>query len=590
MTEPKSMVVFRDKDNIIIEVLERKIYTVGRFSSNDVFLTSKGVSRCHASIYFMDDGFWIIDGSFQGLASTNGLFVNGHKISTHKLKPYDVIAFCKNVYAIFLEHTGHSEFDSCFENTVKNVALFFAGKKSDNEPFTHEDIDLKTLTARPKQLQLDDLTKLPNRNAFLARVSKSLDFKHKISSKHQFSVLFIDVDRFKTINDSLGHLIGDKFLIELSKRLKTCLRPNDMVARLGGDEFAILIDDISDFEEVITVAKRLQVETAKPLRLNEQAIYPSISVGIASSHLSYQTVEEILRDADIAMYDAKRSGRSRFVVFDESMHQKARELLQLEGELRQAITNQQLLLYYQPIVSLQAKRLVGFEALIRWAHPERGIISPTVFIPLAEETNLIYQIGMWTIEEACRQLADWKNNPSMTRPLAINVNLSAKQLADTRLVKNIQDVLQSYAIVPGEIKLELTESIAMEDSQQTIKVADQLKAIGVPLVVDDFGTGYSSLSYLNRFPIDTLKIDRSFVSNLNVKDENTSLSITHSIIGLAHSLGVKVVAEGIENAYQLVYLKQVKCDYGQGYLFARPMDAAAATSFGEAGLDWHWKI
>ncbi|MGF1522078.1 MAG: EAL domain-containing protein [Leptolyngbyaceae cyanobacterium] len=583
MPESRSIIVFKDRQKIIVETLTQKIYTIGRYASNDIFLESKGISRCHASIYFLNDKFWIIDGNLKGKPSTNGLLVNGEKVSVHELARYDVITFCKHVYAIFLEYQDSSELGENFEDTIEKITFFILGRNAKGHDLVEDVSEVETLTSKIKKMQLDDLTGLPNRSAFLARVKKSLDFKNQISEDHQFSILFIDVDRFKVINDSLGHLAGDQFLIQLAGRLQACLRPDDMVARLGGDEFAILVDDIDNPSEATSVAKRLQKDIAKPLQLGKQEVYPSISIGIASSLLKYKTVEEILRDADIAMYNAKKTGKSRFVVFDEKMHQKASELLRLEGDLRRAIKNQQLQLYYQPIVSLKGRNLVGFEALIRWSHPEQGMISPDMFIPLAEETNFIYELGLWTIQEACRQLSVWKNNPTITTELSINVNLSPKQMSDTRLVRDIQKALEHYGIEAGKLKLEITESLAMEDSQQTIKIADQLREVGVFLVIDDFGTGYSSLSYLNKFPIDTLKVDRSFISSIDVANENTSLNITQSIIGLAHSLGVKVVAEGIEEDYQLTYLQQVYCDYGQGYLFSKPVNVTEATEWAVNG-------
>lgn len=586
----KKILLFKAKDNIFAEVLTRKIYTIGRSHHDDIFLANRGVSRCHASIYFTDDGPWIIDGSFKGRNSTNGLLVNGQKVHQHQLHQYDIITFCRDVYAIFLEGEGDAASNQALEEVLHKIAAFISLKKTSKAHIVDSAIEKPDPKIKPQKLQFDDLTGLPNRSAFLARVRKSLEFKKKISEDHQFSILFIDVDRFKMVNDSLGHLAGDQFLIQLSKRFTACLRSGDMVARLGGDEFGILIDDIDDINESIGVAQRLQKDIAKPLQLDHQEIYPSISIGIASTYLQYQTVEDILRDADTAMYNAKKAGKARFVLFDENMHRKASDLLKLDGDLRRAVENQQLQLYYQPIVSLKEKSLVGFEALIRWNHPERGLLSPDVFIPISEETNLIYKIGIWTINEACRQLALWKKNAVIQPNLYVNVNISSKQLSDTHLIKNIKEVLQKYSIAPGELKLEITESIAMEDSQHTIKVSKQLGQVGVPLVIDDFGTGYSSLSYLNRFPIDTLKIDRSFVSDIDITNENTSLNITHSIISLAHSLGVKVVAEGIENAYHLAYLKQAKCDFGQGFLFSKPVEAEAATHLAEAGLKWRWKF
>ncbi|NER78274.1 MAG: EAL domain-containing protein [Leptolyngbya sp. SIO1D8] len=586
----KRLLIFKDKNNVLVEVLEKKIYTVGRCSSDDIFLSSREVSRGHATIYFLDNSFWIIDGDLKGRTSTNGILINEARVYVQKLHQYDIITFCKGIEAIFIEYEGDPQSSHVLEELIKNITIFFSGKDVKEVKFSDSKTEVRTLASQFQKSQLDDLTNLPNRSAFLARVRKSLEFKRKIAEEHQFSILFIDVDRFKMVNDSLGHLAGDQFLIQLAERFKTCLRPGDMVARLGGDEFAILLDDIDNLNEATSVAKRLQKDVAKPLQLEKQEVYPSISIGIASSYLQYQTVEEVLRDADIAMYNAKKTGRARFVVFDEKMHQKASELLKLDGDLRKAIDYQQLQLYYQPIVSLKEKILIGFEALIRWNHPELGLVNPDTFIPIAEETNLIYQLGIWILNEACQQLKIWKHNALIKSDLSISINISSKQLSDTRLIKSIERILQKYEIKPGELKLELTESIAMEDSQHTIKFANELKQIGVPLVVDDFGTGYSSLSYLNRFPIDTLKIDRSFVSNMDIPNENTSLNITNSIISLAHSLGVKVVAEGIEKAYHLAYLKQMRCDYGQGYLFSEPLDALSATDLAQKGLDWPWKF
>ncbi|MEO0534918.1 MAG: EAL domain-containing protein [Cyanobacteria bacterium P01_A01_bin.123] len=588
--ESKRFLLFREEENIFVEVLTKKIYTIGRRSHDDIFLANRGISRCHASVYFLNSKFWIIDGDFKGRTSTNGLIVNGQKVLLHELNQYDVITFCRDVHAIFLEYQGDLASSKAFEDSIRNVILFFSGKDKQGMRLLDSEIEEKTLRSRIQKPQSDDLTGLPNRSAFLARVRKSLEFKEQISKDHQFSILFIDVDRFKMINDSLGHLAGDQFLIHLAARFTACLRSGDMVARLGGDEFGILLDDIDNLEEAKAIAKRLQEYIARPLQLENQEVYPSISIGIASTHLQYRTVEEILRDADTAMYNAKKTGKARFVVFDEKMHQRASSLLKLDGDLRKAIENQQLQLYYQPILSLAEKSIVGFEALIRWNHPERGLLSPDIFIPISEETDLIYKIGIWTIHEACRQIDLWRENVDIQPILYVNVNMSAKQLSDTHLIQNIKRILRKFGIKSGELKLEITESIAMQNSQHTIKIFNQLREIGVPLVIDDFGTGYSSLSYLNRFPIDTLKIDRSFVSNIDISNENTSLNITQSIISLAHSLGVDVVAEGIEKAYHLACLKQMKCDFGQGFLFSKPIEADAATHLAENGLNWPWKF
>ena len=593
MMNSNGILIIREKGKTCFELLEEKLYTIGRASSDEIFLGSKGISRTHASIYFSDEKFWLIDGSLQGKTSTNGLFVNDEKISVHQLKDYDVITFHENIQAIFVQCGDEFQLNESLEFFLTKMFDFLNVKQeelslSQKKKASNIEEGMRQAQSALRLPQIDDLTGLPNRPAFVSRVQKSLAVKNTLLEEHQFAIFFIDVDRFKMINDNLGHLAGDQFLIQLAERFKACIRPYDMAARLSGDEFAILLDNLESLDEAIIVAKRLQNNISKPLSLGNQEVYPSISIGIASSQLQYQTVEEILRDADTAMYHAKRAGRSRFIVFDESMHQKAKELLQLDGDLRHAIEHQQLQLYYQPIISLGLRHLVGFEALIRWNHPERGLIDSDIFIPIAEETNLIYQIGMWTIQEACRQLANWKQIPAIQIPLSVNVNLSTRQLSDTNLVRCVKNLIEKYGIADDELKLEITESIAMENSQQTIKVFNQLRQIGIPLVIDDFGTGYSSLSYLNRFPIDTLKIDRSFVSRVNLNTENTSISIIHSIIGLAHSLGVKVVAEGVEKEEHMDYLRQARCDYGQGYLFAKPLTAENATCWAERGLDWRW--
>ncbi len=589
--ESKGILIFREEGRIFWEFLDKRLYTIGRSSSDHILLASKGISRTHASICFRDNSFWIVDGKIKGSSSTNGLFVNQEKISLHRLKDYDTIVFHKNIQAVFFEQKNNLKFNNEFNSFLMHMMAFL--NKNESGAVKHEDSAREAGVMvhqhhDPLHAQVDDLTGLPNRKAFLFRVKKTLDIKKKISADYQFAIFFIDVDRFKMINDSLGHLAGDKFLVELAERFKACIRPYDMVARLSGDEFAILLDNLESLNEAIAVVKRLQKNIAKPLTLGDQEVYPSISVGIASSELPYETVEDILRDADTAMYNAKRSGKSRFVVFDQNMHQKAKDLLQLDGDLRRAIAHKQLQLHYQPIISLGLRKLVGFEALIRWNHPERGLLGPDVFIPIAEETNLIYQIGMWMIKEACWQLAQWKQNPAIQIPLSVNVNLPSRQLSDTNLVRRIEEIIKQYDVAVNELKLEITESIAMENSQQTIKVFNQLGQIGVPLVIDEFGTGYSSLSYLNRFPIDTLKIDKSFVSKININQENTSISITDSIIGLAHSIGVKVVAEGIEKEDHMSYLRQARCDYGQGCLFAKPLPTQEATAWAERGLDWRW--
>lgn len=592
MSQAIGVLIFRNQGNVAIKALPKRRNTIGRSLDSDIFLRQKGVSRCHATIYFLNGSYWILDGDMEGQVSTNGLLVNGFRISVQQLKSHDVITFCKGVYAFYVEFSGLKEDALLLEDTVRKMIDFSTTTNSlaVSNLEQKRDGEKSTFSRIFSSSTLDDLTKLPNRSAFFWRVKKSLEFRQKISVDHKFSVLFIDVDRFKVINDSLGHLVGDKFLIAIAEKLSSCIREHDMVARLGGDEFAILLDSLNDLDEAILIAKRIQDALVKPLKIDQHELYPSISIGIALSSLGYKAVEDIIRDADTAMYHAKNNGRSRFVVFDEKMHQKASEMLKLDSDLRRSIERQELKLNYQPIIAIESKRLIGFEALIRWEHPQIGLIDPGTFIPIAEETNFIYQIGDWILDEAFKQLKEWNENPAIKEPLSVNVNISSKQLSQPSLAENLLGLLKLYQINPAQIKLEVTESILMESGPQSIEILNQLKTIGVQLAIDDFGTGYSSLSYLHKFPIDMLKIDRSFISEIDRAEQNTCLNITNSIINLAHSLGVKVVAEGVERIYHLAWLQQQSCDYAQGYLFSKPLNVEDATVLAEHGLEWTWKI
>jgi diguanylate cyclase (GGDEF)-like protein len=590
----KNFLAIKTTNGTSFQPLEEEVYSIGRSSLCNISVKSKGMSRVHATIYHSNDSYWIVDGAIDGSPSTNGLSVNGKKVTIKKLDRHDIVVFSKDAYAIFLEFKLDSNSRNLFEQLENALSLFYSEKNiKDFFPFydteAHDIVD-KTVTIKKTDLHLDDLTDLPNRNFFLRRIERSFEYRKQISEEHKFAILFVDVDRFKMINDSLGHHAGDEFLVQISKRFKNSLREHDMVARIGGDEFAILLDYLSDYAEAITIAERLHNAMAKPMLVANQEIYPSISIGIASNALGYKSTEEMIRDADTAMYHAKASGRGRFVTFDEKMHQQAKEVFHLHVDLRKAIKNQELQLYYQPIISIREKCLVGFEALLRWKHPEKGWISPDIFIPIAEETNLIYEIGMWVLDKACYQLRIWRSKSSIKSSISMNVNLSAKQLFYSSLMQEITQTIQKHKVNPSELKIEVTETSIMENIQQAVGVFQQMKKLGIQLAIDDFGTGYSSLSYLNRFPIDTLKIDRSFISKMNeCDDNNSSINITNSIIALAHSLGVKVVAEGVENLYHLLYLKNLKCDYAQGYLFSKPLDTEAATLLAEKGIDWKWK-
>jgi diguanylate cyclase (GGDEF)-like protein len=418
----------------------------------------------------------------------------------------------------------------------------------------------------------DALTRLPNR-ALLAENLKFVMERAKQHEDYQFGVLFLDLDRFKNVNDSLGHTIGDQLLIAMARRLESCIREVDMVARLGGDEFAILLDGIPNSGEATNMAQRIQKKLETPFNLSGHEVFTTTSIGIALSSTGYDHPENMLRDADTAMYRAKAQGKACYEVFDKGMHAHAVHLLQMENDLRRALEREEFRVYYQPIVSLENGQLAGFEALIRWQHPERGFINPADFIPLAEDTGMIAPIGLWILKRACQQLAQWQWQSPAHRSLFMSVNLSGKQVAEPDLVGQIREILEETHVDARHLKLEITESMVMENAELAAQLFKRLKALGVQLSIDDFGTGYSSLSYLHRFPLDTLKIDRSFVGRIGEAAEN--IEIVRTIVSLADNMGMDVVAEGVETLGQLAQLRKLNCQYGQGYLFARPADAAS---------------
>jgi diguanylate cyclase (GGDEF)-like protein len=419
----------------------------------------------------------------------------------------------------------------------------------------------------------DALTGLPNRLLFTDHLRLAIE-RTRRDPAYAFAVLFLDADRFKNINDSLGHSYGDQLLIEIAERLRSCTRQLDTVARFGGDEFALLLDGISEPEDAVRVAHKIQEELLVPFDLNGHEAFTSVSIGIALSCAGYNHPEDLLRDADTAMYRAKGGGKARHEVFDSAMHTRAVTMLRMENDLRRALERQEFLVHYQPILTLKTGELAGFEALVRWQRPDRGLVSPADFIPLAEETGMIVPLGLWVLEEACRQLHEWQLASPANRALTMSVNLSGKQLTQSDVAEQVQDVLNRTGLDPRHLKLEITESVVMENAEAAARVLASLRALGLGLSIDDFGTGYSSLSYLHRFPVNALKVDRSFVSRMTSGDEN--LEIVRTIVTLARNLGMDVVAEGIETGEQLAQLKALKCDYGQGYFFAKPLDAAAA--------------
>jgi diguanylate cyclase (GGDEF)-like protein/PAS domain S-box-containing protein len=418
----------------------------------------------------------------------------------------------------------------------------------------------------------DALTGLSNRALFIDRLKLALA-RHKRLGADHFAVLFLDLDRFKVINDSLGHVIGDQLLVGIARRLETCLRPGDTVARLGGDEFTILLEDVQDTREVTAIAQRILKELSLPFNLGGHEVYTTASIGIAPSTTGYESPDDILRDADTAMYRAKSLGKSRHEVFDKEMHTRAVNLLHLETDLRRALDRREFAVYYQPIVALENGEVQGFEALLRWRHPQHGFIAPDEFIPVAEETGLILPIGRWALEEACRQMREWQAQFPQAAGMYVSVNLSARQFANPELCEQIKKSLETTGLRPQGLKLEITESVVMGDIEKAIEMLRQLRALGVESSIDDFGTGYSSLSYLHHFPATTLKIDRSFITRMAGAGENSE--IVRTILLLARNLDMRVVAEGVETEAQLGQLRALSCDYGQGYLFSKAVNAAA---------------
>ncbi|AUB37959.1 hypothetical protein COO91_03911 [Nostoc flagelliforme CCNUN1] len=427
----------------------------------------------------------------------------------------------------------------------------------------------------------DSLTGLPNRALFVERLEQAL-VRTKRDSGYRFAVLFLDVDRFKVINDSLGHLIGDQLLMALARRLEKCLRAGDTVARLGGDEFTILLDDIKDLNDLKNVANRINVALKGAFNLGGNEVITTVSIGIALGTSSYNLPEELIRDADIAMYRAKALGKARYEIFDFSMYTQAAQLLQLEMDLRRAIERQEFQVYYQPIVSLETYQIIGFEALVRWQHPEDGFVSPERFIPLAEETGLIVPIGYWVLREACRQMRAWQLKFPTNPTLTISVNISSKQFSHPNLIEEIRQILLDSGLQGSSLKLEITETVLMENSDSATAMLLELQQMDIQLHLDDFGTGYSSLSYLHYFPFSALKIDRSFVINIGANGEN--LEIVQAIISLAQSLHIDVIAEGIETIEQLTQLQIKKCKHAQGYIFSRPLDSNSVDALIASGL------
>ena len=436
---------------------------------------------------------------------------------------------------------------------------------------------------------VDVLTGLPNRVLFLDRLARSFD-RARRSKDRTFALIFLDLDSFKLINDNLGHLIGDQLLVAIAARLEATIRASDSIARfgrnhtiarLGGDEFTILLEEISNLLDVRRVAERIEHDMSASFSVGGQELYPTASIGIALYNPSYQNPEEMLRDADIAMYSAKSHGKGRFEIFDANMRANTIAKLQLETELRRGIEQREFENYYQVIVSLTTGRICGFEALIRWRHTTRGIVAPSEFIPVAEETGLIVPIGRWSLETACQQMRIWQTRFRNDPPLTISANLSHRYFLQPDIAQQCQSVLFETQLSDTSLNIEVTESAMIADPDSAIQLMRQLKSLGIKIALDDFGTGYSSLSYLYRFPLDSIKIDRSFIARIMEDDE-----MVRTIIALGKSLGLNVIAEGVETAEQAAKLRDLGCEFAQGFYFSVPINAQEATDL--LAEDRHW--
>jgi diguanylate cyclase (GGDEF)-like protein/PAS domain S-box-containing protein len=416
----------------------------------------------------------------------------------------------------------------------------------------------------------DPLTGLPNRHTLVDRLGQALLRTKRGKEGRKVGVLFMDLDGFKTINDSLGHEAGDRLLVTVAERLRKRLRPEDVLARFGGDEFAVLLEEVADASETIRVAQRIAESLREPFTVNDHQVNLSTSVGIAlgSAHTK-DDPEGMLRNADAAMYKAKEQGLGCYAVFDPAMQTRAQERLELEAELRRALEQGEFVLYYQPEVSLYNGSMVGLEALLRWQHPERGLLKPSAFVPLAEETDVIAPIGRWVLEEACRQAKRWEEEHPLASPMTMEVNLSSKQLRRRELARTVEEALTRAGVEAHTLALDITETVLIGASEHNAQALEALKKMGIRLSLDDFGTGYSSLSYLKRLPVDRVKVDRSFVKGLG--GNATDTAVVRMIIELCHTLGVEVLAEGVETSEQAALLKDMGCDVGQGYYFARPL-------------------
>jgi diguanylate cyclase (GGDEF)-like protein/PAS domain S-box-containing protein len=430
----------------------------------------------------------------------------------------------------------------------------------------------------------DPLTGLPNRILLMESLEGAIGRSLRRGLK--FALLFVNVDRFSLLNSNLGHQVGDRLLVALAQRLQKCVRSGDTVACLGGDEFAVLLDDIENANDAAEFAKKLHAQLSCPYFLGGREVFCTLSVGVVISSPSYRQAEDVLRDGQTAMQRAKALGRARYEIFDTAMHENMVARFELENDLRKALENDEFRVHFQPIIEVDEGRIAGFEALVRWQHPERGLLGPGEFIPLAEETSLIQPIGIWVLREACRQIRKWQRNFPSRPPLQVSVNLSGRQFSQNDLVKRIERILREEDLEAASLKLEITESSLMDNVDRATEVMKKLRKMGVRLAIDDFGTGYSSLSYLHKFPVDTLKIDKSFVQKLGTSEGSNEDDIVGTIAALGRKLGMDVVAEGVETPQQLELLKKLDCRYTQGFLCSKPVAAEDAEKLLAQGAAW----
>jgi diguanylate cyclase (GGDEF)-like protein/PAS domain S-box-containing protein len=470
-------------------------------------------------------------------------------------------------------YNGHTIWMLCRGAVVRDDrgrAIRVAGSLADINEIKQVQDELRRIAEH------DRLTGLPNRKLFQNRLNKAVE-RGRQNQDFKFAVLFFDFDRFKVINDSLGHDVGDALLIDIADQFRRILRDNDTAARFGGDEFVVLLNDLKSYDEALLAGNRLLNTFAKPHRLMGHEVISTASIGLVTNESGYANPDDMLRDADAAMYQAKEAGKARIIVFDQQMHQQALDRLQMEADLREALQNDEFHLVYQPIISLEAGELHGFEALLRWDHPKRGTVSPADFIPIAEDTGLIVPIGEWVLRNACRQLYKWNYIDRPELPITLNVNLSMRQVCHPNIIETIRSAVEDAGIETQHLKLEVTESTIIDDRHDMVPLLNQIKDLGISLAMDDFGTGHSSLGNLHRLPVDVLKIDQSFIKSMSANRQLAA--VMHAIITLAHELGMQTVAEGIETPEQLVMLQSLDCNFGQGYYFKRPMKTDQATRY-----------